>query len=128
MTASVPPASEAVQEGFLPCPESPNCVSSLAENSSKFVDPLHYKGTRNEAYKRLVDLLVSLNRTRMLVKTENYIHAEVASRLFRFMDDIEFWFPADPGIIHVRSASRSGYWDLGVNRKRVETIRQHFER
>ena len=71
-----------------------------------------------------VALLVT-SRTRILTKEEDYIRVEYTSRLFRFVDDVEFYFPEEP-VIHVRSASRLGYSDLGANRRRVERIRELF--
>jgi uncharacterized protein (DUF1499 family) len=56
----------------------------------------------------------------------NYIHAEFRSRLFGFVDDVEFSFDEDPKTVHLRSASRTGYYDFGVNRKRMERIRAQF--
>jgi uncharacterized protein (DUF1499 family) len=61
-----------------------------------------------------------------MAEQSDYLHAEMRSLLFRFVDDIEFFLVADKGLIHVRSASRAGYSDFGVNRKRVERIRTAF--
>jgi uncharacterized protein (DUF1499 family) len=55
------------------------------------------------------------------------IHAEFRSRVFGFVDDVEFFFPAGQRVIHVRSASRTGYSDFGVNRKRIERMRRQLE-
>jgi uncharacterized protein (DUF1499 family) len=60
-------------------------------------------------------------------ETESYWHVEFRSRIFRFVDDVEFLFDRDSKVIHVRSASRVGYSDLGVNRARVEKIRMMFQ-
>ena len=59
---------------------------------------------------------------------DRYIHVKFTSRVFRFVDDVEFCFDAEPKKIHVRSASRMGYFDFGVNRRRVEGIRDRFSR
>ena len=67
-----------------------------------------------------------MKRTVIVMEKEDYIHAEVTSFLFRFVDDIEFYLPVSEKVIHVRSASRKGYSDLGVNRTRVEEIRKRF--
>ena len=56
----------------------------------------------------------------------DYIHAEFRSLVFQFVDDVEFYFPPEKSIIHVKSASRSGYYDFGVNRRRVERVRAAF--
>ena len=113
-----------------PCPESPNCVNSQAETEIHYIQPIHYTGTQQEAYGRLMRILASEKRTNILTVQENYIWVEFTSALLRFVDDVEFYFPedqADNKVIHVRSASRVGYSDMGVNRKRIEHIRSKFE-
>jgi uncharacterized protein (DUF1499 family) len=57
----------------------------------------------------------------------NYIHIECRSRLLRLRDDLELFFDEAESLVHVRSASRVGYWDLGVNRRRVAAIRKAFD-
>jgi len=114
---------------LLPCPKSPNCVNSQAADEAHFIEPLHYTGSEKEARNRLVQIIKSEERTKILQDTENYIQAEFTSALFRFVDDVEFYFPEKQdgqAIIHVRSASRVGYSDFGVNRKRIEQIRSKF--
>ena len=65
--------------------------------------------------------------TRVVSIEKNYIHAEFVSSLFRFVDDVEFYLNDAAKVIHVKSASRTGYFDFGVNRRRVELIRKKFE-
>ncbi len=108
------------------CPRSPNCVSSMAEDTDHAIAPLTYTGSRAEAMERLKRVLASQKRTTIVSETEDYLHAEVTSLIFRFVDDVEFFFPADEKTIHVRAASRVGYSDLGVNRRRVEEIRRRL--
>jgi uncharacterized protein (DUF1499 family) len=109
-----------------PCPKSPNCVSSLSEDESHYVKPLAYEGTVEKAKKKLIGVISSMKRSEIVAAEDNYLHATFVSFLFRFVDDVEFYFDDDRKIIHVRSASRTGYSDLGVNRKRVEEIRKRF--
>jgi uncharacterized protein (DUF1499 family) len=117
-----------VVEGKLsPCPESPNCVSSQSDDPSHFIEPLAYDGPLTASRKALLDVIKSMRDAEVITETENYIHATFTSRIFRFVDDVEFYFMRDAPVIHVRSASRVGYSDLGVNRKRVEKIRQAFK-
>jgi uncharacterized protein (DUF1499 family) len=66
-------------------------------------------------------------RTKVIENTDNYIHTESTSRIFKFVDDAEFYFPEDQNIIQVRSAARVGESDLGVNRRRIEQIRLAME-
>ncbi|BBM87836.1 DUF1499 domain-containing protein [Candidatus Uabimicrobium amorphum] len=110
-----------------PCPNSPNCVSSQSEQADKKIDPLKYKGDYLVAKKKLKDVLASLPRTKVVKEEEKYLHAEATTFFFRFVDDCEFLIDDDKKVIHVRSASRVGHSDLGVNRKRVESIREKFQ-
>jgi len=109
-----------------PCPKSPNCVSSLSEDISHQVEPLTYNSTLGEARAKLISVIKSMKRSEIVTAESNYLHATFKSFLFRFVDDVEFSFDDDRKIIDVRSASRTGYSDFGVNRKRVEEIRTRF--
>jgi len=109
-----------------PCPKSPNCVSSLSEDKSHQVDPLTYSATLEEAREKLISVIKSMKRSEIVTAEKNYIHATFTSFLFRFVDDVEFSFDDETKVINVRSASRTGYSDLGVNRRRVEEIRKRF--
>jgi uncharacterized protein (DUF1499 family) len=115
---------------LMPCPKTPNCVNSQAADTEHYIKPIHFTGTQQEAHANLLRILESEKRTKILTVQKNYIRVEFTSAVFRFVDDVEFYFPeqqADEQIIHVRSASRIGSSDLGVNRKRVEQIRNTFK-
>ncbi len=123
------PVNLGVKQGqFAVCPSSPNCVSSQADSSDSehYVKPLAYVGTLPEARDRLKDILISLPRTHIVRETDLYLHVEFASALMGFVDDVEFFFGQEQQV-DVRSASRLGYSDFGVNRKRIEQIRQLFK-
>lgn len=109
-----------------PCPSSPNCVSSLAEDAPHRVPPLIWTGELAQAKARLRQAVLAAGDATFVVEADTYWHLEFRSRVFRFVDDVEFLFDRERRLIHVRSASRVGYSDLGVNRKRVETIRARF--
>jgi uncharacterized protein (DUF1499 family) len=111
---------------LLPCPASSNCVCSQSAVEDHYIEPLTYDGTANEAKRKLVAVIHSMERAKIAKETDDYIHAEFTSALLRFVDDVEFYFPADERVIQVRSASRVGYYDFGVNRKRLEKIRSEF--
>ena len=114
---------------LMPCPKTPNCVNSQAADEEHYIEPIHFSGTQQEAKGRLLKIFESEERTKILTVQENYIRVEFASALFGFVDDVEFYFPekqAAGTVIHIRSASRVGYSDLGVNRKRIEKIRSKF--
>jgi uncharacterized protein (DUF1499 family) len=110
-----------------PCPESPNCVCSQTEpESDHFIEPFDIKGSSNKAWEALKKILKKQKRTSITKESEGSIDAEVKSMMFRFVDDIQFRLDIQAGVIHIRSASRTGYSDLGVNRKRVEEIRKQL--
>jgi uncharacterized protein (DUF1499 family) len=114
-------------EGRLtPCPDSPNCISSQSSDKSHYVKPLTYRGTLTEARKALLSLIGEWPDSEMVKVTGHYVHAKFTSRFFRFVDDVEFCIADDLRIIHVRSSSRVGYFDFGVNRRRIERIRAKF--
>ena len=89
-------------------------------------EPLRYTGNKDAAYQKLVTLIASQQRARIVVKEANYLRAEFKSAILRFVDDVEFLFSADQPVIDVRSASRVGYYDFGVNRRRIEYIRNRW--
>jgi uncharacterized protein (DUF1499 family) len=107
-----------------PCPKTPNCVSSLEKNDSHYVEPIPFTGESAAAQFNLLGIINSLKRARVVEVEAGYIHAEFTSAILRFVDDVEFYFDERQKVIQVRSASRVGYSDLGVNRRRVETIRK----
>jgi uncharacterized protein (DUF1499 family) len=88
---------------------------------------LHYAGSLADARQRLINILQNTKRVSLVKIEAQYIHAEFRSMIFQFVDDVEFYFPSEKSIIHVRSASRMGYYDFGVNRRRVERLRSAFE-
>ncbi len=117
-------ATLGVSNGHLtPCPTSNNCVISQDGDRKHVIDPISYNVDRDTAQKALLKVITVVPRTKVIEQTDNYIHALSKSRIFKFIDDVEFYFPADENVIHVRSASRVGESDLGVNRRRVEQIR-----
>jgi uncharacterized protein (DUF1499 family) len=106
-----------------PCPSSPNCVSTQAQDAGHAIAPFRYRKSRAEAKEVLKEVIRSLPRTKLLEEDESYLHYEFTSLLLRFVDDVEFLFDDETKTIHFRSASRTGYGDMGVNRKRMEQVR-----
>ncbi|HBZ70992.1 MAG TPA: DUF1499 domain-containing protein [Deltaproteobacteria bacterium] len=107
-----------------PCPASPNCVSSDAADNAHQVPPLVLAVSPEKAWPALRMAVSSLPRTTIVDDSGQYLHAECRSAVFRFVDDLELHLRPDEGAIAVRSASRLGYSDFGVNRGRVETLRR----
>ena len=107
------------------CPSSPNCVCTQAADAGQRIEPLAFSGSPDEAKARLKAILAELPRVRIISETDNYLHAEFTSRLFRFVDDVEFLIEPG-GVIHFRSASRAGLGP-GSQPGRMEAIRRSFE-
>jgi uncharacterized protein (DUF1499 family) len=118
------PDTLGVESGHLqPCPSTPNCVSSQSTDGNHTIAPLTFRSDAAEAFTQLKSVLQSLPRTEIISQDSNYIYAEVTSEFMGFVDDVEFFLDKTANEIQVRSASRLGESDLGVNRKRVEQIR-----
>lgn len=119
---------EAAAKRVAPCPSSPNCVSSVAPDDAHRVDPIAFSGTGAAALARLRSVIEAMPRTRITRADADSLHAEFTSWLLRFVDDVDCVVDEAARVIQIRSASRVGYSDLGVNRKRVEAIRAAFAR
>ena len=114
-----------IERQLAPCPASPNCVSSQAGAENQRVEVLRYNEDRAQAQVRLLRVLKGMERVTVIRADATYVHVEFRSAFFGFVDDVEFHFDP-PGVIQVRSASRVGYSDFGVNRARVAAIRERF--
>ncbi len=113
-----------VQDGQLaPCPDSPNCVVSQGADLDHEIAPIRYEGDRETAREALLKVLTVVPNTTVVEQRDDYIRTASTSKLLGFVDDGEFFFPAEESIIQVRSAARLGESDLGVNRRRLEQIR-----
>ncbi|MGK7897551.1 MAG: DUF1499 domain-containing protein [Xenococcus sp. (in: cyanobacteria)] len=122
--AGSPPDNLGIHDGHLTnCPTSPNCVVSQGGDSAHEIAPIPYHVDLTTARETLLKLLSVVPRTTIVEQTDNYIRVESESRIMGFIDDAEFYFPADQNVIEMRSASRLGESDLGVNRRRLEQIR-----
>lgn len=116
------PDNLGVRDGRLAaCKRSPNCVSSQANPA----DREHYIAPIHASMAAVRTAVQSLPRTTIVAERENYLHAEFRTRLLGYVDDVEFFYEGQ--VIHVRSCSRLGRRDFGVNRKRVEELRTLIE-
>jgi uncharacterized protein (DUF1499 family) len=112
-----------------PCKRTPNCVSSQADadkDAGHYIAPIRITGSARGVWAALKSLLQTMPRVTLIAEKENYLYAEFASRTMGFVDDVEFLLDETAGVIHVRSASRLGRSDFGVNRDRIETIRSRI--
>ena len=108
------------------CPASPNCVSSQLDDRRHHIEPLVFADAPERAFTRLENLLAERSDTTIISRRFGYLRVEFHTTLF--VDDGEFLCDEQHGVIHVRSASRLGYFDLGKNRSRIEQIRRDFDR
>ena len=109
-----------------PCPGTPNCVVSEGSGQDSYTEPLTFSGEPGAAWEHAKEALTGLGG-RIEKDTGDYVWATFRSRIWRFVDDTELRLDAAGKVIHVRSASRVGKGDLGVNRKRVERLRSLFK-
>lgn len=114
---------------LVPCPDSPNCVSTFDTTEVHSIDPVAYEGSREAAMSAILEYLNAPNSEKIQVveSTEEYVHAVFITPVMRFRDDVEFYLPEGTQTIHFRSASRLGYGDLGKNRERMEAFRAAFK-
>lgn len=110
-----------------PCPSSPNCVSTQATDEGHAIAPYRYRKSRAEAKEALKAAIATIPRTKLVEEDDAYLHYEFTSLLLRFVDDVEFLFDDESKTLHFRSASRVGYGDFGVNRRRMEELRSLIE-
>jgi uncharacterized protein (DUF1499 family) len=129
-----PPTDLGVHDGRLKPPSNtPNSVSSQAslypehpQRAYAEIAPFPLKGDADASLNRIASIIESMEGGKIVKKAPGYIYAQFTTRLMKYVDDVEFWYDPSAKVLQVRSASRLGSSDLGVNRKRIETIRQKF--
>lgn len=127
LLAGTRPDNLGVRAGELaPCPSTPNCVSSQSQDPVHKIEPFSYNSSAQVAMTDLKTVLQSFRRTKAIAQKENYLYTEFTIPFVGFVDDVEFFLDDNAKVIHVRSASRIGESDLGVNRSRIETLRAKF--
>jgi len=115
-----------LQKGMLrACPDSPNCVCSEAQSQASEEHAIAAMHGDEGMWMQLKDAIIEQSGVIQHDDGE-YLHATFTSRIFRYVDDVELRRDASADLIHLRSASRAGRSDFGVNRKRVNQIKQHF--
>ncbi len=124
---SKPPRTGLEHGRLRPCPATPNCVNSEEGTDQEHrIKPLRLKPAGEPGWVLLKEA-VALEGGRILEEKPGYLHAVWISRWFRFVDDVELRLDGAGGVLQVRSASRVGHSDLGVNRKRIEALRQRLQ-
>ncbi|MDP1650556.1 MAG: DUF1499 domain-containing protein [Rubrivivax sp.] len=126
-----PPGNMGVHDGKLKPPSNTdNSVGSQAalwpghpRRQAAHIEPLALVGDGPATMLRLRDVVAAMPGARIVTLRDDYLYAQFTSRVMKYTDDIEFWFDRAAGVVQVRSASRLGKRDFGVNRARVEAIR-----
>lgn len=119
-----------VADGSLsPCTNQWNCVITQEIRDQKpSADAIVYSGSRHDAYNTIKRVLMGFDRVALINEQQpEYLHVTFASSVFGFVDDVECYLPADENVIHIRSASRMGLYDFGVNKRRVNAIKKRFQ-
>lgn len=119
-------AGGVIDSRLVSCPNRPNCVCSYDHDSEHQIGPIDVSGIE-DPMQTLVELIKTFPRASIVSQKSNYIHVVFRSKVFRFTDDVEFYYAPKEGVVHVRSASRLGYRDFGVNRARIEEIRKQIQ-
>ncbi|MDZ4102992.1 MAG: DUF1499 domain-containing protein [Hydrogenophaga sp.] len=129
------PADLGVKDGRLKPPSvTRNSVSSQAalvpdhpQRAYASIDPLPFKaGGAAASMKALEAVLSTLTGVTIIEQRPDYVYAQAQTRWLKFVDDVEFWANPVRGVIELRSASRLGREDFGVNRQRMEVLRAAY--
>ncbi|MFO1323873.1 MAG: DUF1499 domain-containing protein [Burkholderiales bacterium] len=127
LLAGTPPTDLGVRDGRLaPCPAKPNCVSSQATDDEHRIAPIAFRGSASDAIVRLAGVIAAQDGATIVKRGDAYVYATFTTPIMGFVDDVEFSVDPARHVIDVRSASRLGHSDLGVNRKRIEQLRAAF--
>jgi len=119
------PGNPGMRDGELvACPASPNCVSSKAADDRHRIAPLAFSGNPDRAFARLKEVITRRSDTAVITEKPGFLQVELRTTFF--VDDAVFLLDRQAEVIHIRSASRLGYSDLGKNRSRMEEIRLDF--
>ncbi|MFK8138605.1 MAG: DUF1499 domain-containing protein [Bdellovibrionales bacterium] len=105
------------------CPDKPNCVSSFSNTEQHKIEAFELKNTVEESKELVKSALAKMDNAELIKEEDDYLYYEFTTSLMRYVDDVEFYFNSSTKKIDCRSASRLGHSDLGLNRKRMELIR-----
>lgn len=110
-----------------PCPDTPNCVSSMEARDQKKVDALPWIESIDKTKERLQSVIDSYGRAKVTARLPNHWKAEFRTKIIGFVDDVDFLFDEKNKRVDVRSASRVGHYDFEANRKRIEAMRKAMQ-
>lgn len=122
---SMPKTTGLINGRLHPCPKSPNCVCCCHDGMGHYIAPLPYSS--DKTLDQIQTFLSDHYIAQVVKRTPDYLHVVVTTPTMHFKDDLEFSIDREKGVIRVRSASRVGYGDGGVNRARIEVLRTYLE-
>jgi uncharacterized protein (DUF1499 family) len=108
------------------CSARPNCISSTATDVDHRIPPIRFTGPVNAAQELLRRVIQSMPRSEIVKDEPGQLAVIFRSKVFGFVDEAKYVFDEERGVIDFRSRARSGYYDFGVNRSRMEEIRKSF--
>jgi uncharacterized protein (DUF1499 family) len=111
-----------------PCPNSPNCVCSDGQQNGHWISPIRFTGSAKVAWAKWLNIIKEEKTATIIESNDASLRATFRTPLLKFEDDFQSRLDSSHQLIHIRSASRVGYWDLGTNRRRVERLRKAFNR
>jgi uncharacterized protein (DUF1499 family) len=126
------PDNLGVRDGRLRAPsKTPNSVSSQADLWAQHpmqdyarISPLPLRGSGPATIAQIRRIVESMPAAKVVEARDDYLYVQFTTRWMKFVDDAEFWFDPVHAVVQVRSASRLGRKDFGVNRARIEAIRR----
>jgi uncharacterized protein (DUF1499 family) len=120
-------ANALVEAKLTKCPDKPNCIcTEFVADASHYIDPIGFsQSNASEVLSRLKNSVREMGGS-IQAETDNYLAFTFTSSIFRFVDDLEIRIDTDQNMIHMRSASRVGRSDRGVNKKRIEQLKKLF--
>lgn len=111
-----------VNSQLAPCPDTPNCVSSDSLDESHYVPAFKLEASSELVWSEIKLYIDSQSNMEIVRELKDYLYVESTSTLMRFVDDVELHLREQDGIIAVRSASRYGKSDFGVNKERIDDL------
>jgi uncharacterized protein (DUF1499 family) len=110
---------------FQACSFAPHCVSSTESDPQKYIAPIVVSSPQE--WQRLQQLVLAIPRTQIAVQDVNYLHAVTSTDIMHYKDDVELLYSPAKNTVDIRSSSRVGYYDFGINRARLEQLRSQLK-
>jgi len=109
------------------CPGTPNCISTMfRQDLNHFLPPLPFKESVEKSKEIITNILENYSGAEIIEQDDSFIYGQFTIPIFHFVDDVVFYFDQESQTIHFRSSSKTGNWDLGVNRRRMKKISQLY--